>query len=706
MRSSTPPTAVRVGGLALAGVVLVAAGLVYLGGGDASSGARIELASARRGTIVSGASAAGNTVDANTRDLAFGASGTVEKVYVSVGQKVAKGQVLARIDDTLAREDYTAAKASLAAAEETRDKLEEAQNAPSGASGGSGGSGTSGSGAPSAVPSGGGTPSAVPTGRSTARPSAGPSAQPSARPSTPAPTGSPSGRPSASPSTQPSCPPSSAAPAPTGRPDTSPTSEPSAVPSIGVTITPNAARLAAAEIPVADPADRTVAEAGDGPAPADPSPAPSSAPAPSPSATPSPTPTPTPTPSPTATSTSTPKPAATERAEGGTGSRRPTPSKTAHKPAPTRTKRTLKETARHAAPTATPTKATPVASPSHTYTARPTVKPTARPTAQPTVKPTAQPTVKPTPRPSGTVVIVVPPAGGPTAAPEASGTPTARPSATCGANGGQTGKPSPSPQGGKGQGGQSGQNGRGQAGQGAQGGQGGTRAGQGGQVTTVAQAEANVSKATTALRNAEDALAGVTIKAPAKGTILTVSGTVGTQAVAGSAFITLGNLDELQVKAMFSQTDVGRLKVGQPASVSLATRTGETYDGKVAHIDVTATTTNKLVQYGVMIAFDRRPKGLLLGQTATVQVTLDEAENAVYVPAQAVRTRADGVATVLVRNGGQSVERTVELGVRGDQYVEIRSGLSEGDQLELPGSTTSGDFPDDAFPGLAATPAT
>jgi RND family efflux transporter MFP subunit len=219
-------------------------------------------------------------------------------------------------------------------------------------------------------------------------------------------------------------------------------------------------------------------------------------------------------------------------------------------------------------------------------------------------------------------------------------------------------------------------------------------------VTTVAEAQANISKAETTLQQAEDALTGVKIKAPAKGTILTVAGTVGTQASAGSAFITLGNLDELQVKALFSQTDVGRLKIGQTASVALAAHQGKTYDGEITHIDVTATSTDRLVQYGVMIAFSSQPKGLMLGQSATVQVTLDEAKDVVYVPAQAVRTRADGVATVLVRNGGQSVERTVEVGVRGDQYIEIRSGLSEGDQIQVPTSGTSGGFPDGTFPGL------
>uniref|UniRef100_UPI0021CEF8EC biotin/lipoyl-binding protein n=1 Tax=Sphaerisporangium corydalis TaxID=1441875 RepID=UPI0021CEF8EC len=257
MRSSTPPAAVRVGGLALAGIILVGAGLIYLGGGDGSPQARIELASARRGTVVSGVSAAGNTVDADLRDLAFGASGTVEKVYATVGQKVRKGQVLARIDDTIAREDYTAAEASLAAAEETRDNLEKAQAAgTTGGGSGSGGSGSGGSGG-----SGRGLPSTAPN--PTGRPSTGPSGQPSGRqPSQPCP-------PTGSGTPRPSGPGGTPTPTPSAPVDEAP-------PPVGFTIRPSADMLAAAEVALTGPGAVPTIPAGAPTAPAqDPTPTPS-----------------------------------------------------------------------------------------------------------------------------------------------------------------------------------------------------------------------------------------------------------------------------------------------------------------------------------------------------------------------------------------------------------------------------------------------
>uniref|UniRef100_UPI001EF221EB HlyD family secretion protein n=1 Tax=Microbispora amethystogenes TaxID=1427754 RepID=UPI001EF221EB len=151
MRSSAP---YRVGGLALAGIVIASVAVISATGDDSSGTGRMSLASVRRGTVTAYVSAAGNTVDTGVRDLSFGAEGVVEKVYVKVGEKVRRGKVLARIDDTIAREDYEAAKAALAAARETLDDVKNGAVVSSGAAVSSGGAGA-GTGAAGSAPSGG-----------------------------------------------------------------------------------------------------------------------------------------------------------------------------------------------------------------------------------------------------------------------------------------------------------------------------------------------------------------------------------------------------------------------------------------------------------------------------------------------------------------------------------------------------------------------
>jgi membrane fusion protein, macrolide-specific efflux system len=71
-----------------------------------------------RGTIVSSVSASGAVASANSRDLGFGTSGTVDTIKVQVGDKVKKGRLLATLDDASAQDNLRSARAALTAAED------------------------------------------------------------------------------------------------------------------------------------------------------------------------------------------------------------------------------------------------------------------------------------------------------------------------------------------------------------------------------------------------------------------------------------------------------------------------------------------------------------------------------------------------------------------------------------------------------------
>ncbi|TQS25386.1 efflux RND transporter periplasmic adaptor subunit [Microbispora sp. KK1-11] len=96
----------------------IAAAWASVGGDSSGNGAAPLTTRVTRGTVLASVSASGSVESARTRALDFAANGTVESVLVESGDKVKKGQVLARIDDTAARESLEAAQASLDAAEE------------------------------------------------------------------------------------------------------------------------------------------------------------------------------------------------------------------------------------------------------------------------------------------------------------------------------------------------------------------------------------------------------------------------------------------------------------------------------------------------------------------------------------------------------------------------------------------------------------
>ncbi len=639
MRPTHLPKKLRAGGLALAALVLVGTGAIAVFDGGSGQAPRVELASARRGTVTAAVSAAGSTVDDGTRDLAFGGSGTVTKVYVKAGDRVGRGDVLARIGSAPARERYDAAKAQLAAAEEA---LDTAGNTPESTGTTEAGQRAGGRDGTRTADQAGDRAGSDRTGDRTGD-RAG-SDRTGDR------TGDRAGSDRTGPATQAGCEPMATrhpgadvtptpAPTRTGAPTQGPgpartLSSPSTSTPAGSARTlspyPASTRAGSARAVRVVPAGGIVPAGyrfAAAPAPA-PAPAWSSASVPEPTAT----------------------PAAARTDEG--------PSQ----PAPTVT-------------------VTVTAAPTVTVTATATVTVTARPHG-------GEPPATTGPGPAG-------PSSGPSTGPGEHPGPTASPTGPSGPTGTAvptatarptTGCPTPKPSASTGTGTDrnTGQDPR----------QGSQRNGGAGRGTlTVEQAEARVKQARAELTDATEELAGVRIVAPADGTVMSVAGAVGDSAGTGT-FITLGDLDELQVEALFTESDVGSLKPGQQAAIILATRQGERYTGTVTGIAPTATTGDRLVRYGVTIALDEPPANLLVGQTASVTVTVAESAETLYVPAQAVRTR-DGISRVTVPGGA---ERVVETGVRGDRYVEITSGLSENDRVVLPGGAAGGEFPDSSWP--------
>jgi HlyD family secretion protein len=186
-----------------------------------------------------------------------------------------------------------------------------------------------------------------------------------------------------------------------------------------------------------------------------------------------------------------------------------------------------------------------------------------------------------------------------------------------------------------------------------------------------------VNQAEVTVANAEDQLEGATITAPIAGRILSVAVKVGSQVSAASTVVTLTDVFDMQINADFPEADADRLAVRQQAVVTLADRPGETFGATVVQVDPVGTDDGTMVRYGVLLSFDDAPKDLLVGQSAAVRVTTGSAADVLRVPSTAVHDVAGDTGTVL--RGGAPV--TVGVGLRGDQYTEITSGLTEGEAV-------------------------
>jgi multidrug efflux pump subunit AcrA (membrane-fusion protein) len=218
-----------------------------------------------------------------------------------------------------------------------------------------------------------------------------------------------------------------------------------------------------------------------------------------------------------------------------------------------------------------------------------------------------------------------------------------------------------------------------------------TTAGRSGSTSdTQLSAQQQLNNAKLALTQAQKDLAGTVITAPIAGRVLSVAGKVGaTASPGGTGFVVLGDITNLAVSAQFSEADVGRLAVGQSTAITLP-NSNTSVSGKVSQIAPSGTTSNQLVSYGVVIAFDAVPSDQLIGESATVLVTTASATDVLYVASAAVTGvtgsagGSGGSGTVTVRAGGKDEQKTVKIGLRGDQFTEIQSGLSLGDEVVTP----------------------
>ncbi len=212
------------------------------------------------------------------------------------------------------------------------------------------------------------------------------------------------------------------------------------------------------------------------------------------------------------------------------------------------------------------------------------------------------------------------------------------------------------------------------------------RAEAGGNADAIANAQNQLDQAQANVAAAQRKVDGTVLKAPMAGTIVAVNGAIGGSSNVQSGFIQLADLAHLQIKASVPEADATRLKVGQIATVTWNALADARVTGKVSAISPTATAGN-VVQYPITVALDSAPDEARLGQSVKLTVTVDQVENAIYVPTAAVRTAGNRTTVIVVKDGKEET-RAVQIGLKGDSFTVVTEGLSLGEQVLL--ATVSG----------------
>ncbi|NOZ84891.1 MAG: efflux RND transporter periplasmic adaptor subunit [Deltaproteobacteria bacterium] len=198
-----------------------------------------------------------------------------------------------------------------------------------------------------------------------------------------------------------------------------------------------------------------------------------------------------------------------------------------------------------------------------------------------------------------------------------------------------------------------------------------------------------------ALEEARVKLSYATITASISGVIGSVSTQQGETVSAGlnaPTFVTIIDLDRLQVDAYVDEVDIGKIKIGQKCIFTVDAFPAREFHGKVVAIYPEAVIQENVVNYDVVVEIADPYDGLLRPEmTASVTILLRKRKQVLAVPAKAVKRERGRNIVYLPAKDGPEIRR-VNIGWKDGQWIEITAGLKEGENvlLEKPGINHKG----------------
>lgn len=215
----------------------------------------------------------------------------------------------------------------------------------------------------------------------------------------------------------------------------------------------------------------------------------------------------------------------------------------------------------------------------------------------------------------------------------------------------------------------------------------------------IAYDQSTIQQQQAALDSAQVNLDYTNIISPVDGTVVSRSVTMG-QTVAASfqtptLFLIASDLKMMQVDTNVSESDIGGIKEGNPASFTVDAFPKRTFDGMVSQVRQSPQTVQNVVTFDVVVSVDNSSFSLQPGMTAATRIVIANRHDVIRVPSQALRYRpsgmpasatplsaADSEARVWLLRNGRPLALAVETGLDDDSFVEIVAGnVKPGDQV-------------------------
>jgi Cu(I)/Ag(I) efflux system membrane fusion protein len=171
----------------------------------------------------------------------------------------------------------------------------------------------------------------------------------------------------------------------------------------------------------------------------------------------------------------------------------------------------------------------------------------------------------------------------------------------------------------------------------------------------------------------------VTWRAPRDGVVLERNVVDGMKAAAGDVLFRVADIGTVWVLADVPEYELGSVSVGDLATIRVRSQPNDSFEGRVSLVYPQVSMETRTTQVRIEIP---NPDGVLLpNMYAEVEIATGNDEPVVTVPDSAVIDTGTRQVVILDRGEGRFEPREVKVGRRGDDMVEIRDGVAEGDRV-------------------------
>ena len=210
------------------------------------------------------------------------------------------------------------------------------------------------------------------------------------------------------------------------------------------------------------------------------------------------------------------------------------------------------------------------------------------------------------------------------------------------------------------------------------------------------------------LQNARDRLEDYSITSTIDGTVIEKNYDVGdtldtsTSSTTGIAYpAVIYDLSALTFDIRIHELDINKIQVGQAVEITSDALDGQSFTGRVDKVNINGTTSNGVTTYPVTVLIDGSPDELKPGMNISAKIVVEDAGEVLCIPVEAVNRGQNGASTVLVAGPGaldeagnladssKLEEREVTLGRNDEAYIEVLSGLEEGETVFIQNASSA-----------------